>query len=189
MDEATIRCFLAINLPEKLKQSIAEYQQELKRLAPKVKWVKPQSIHITVKFLGNQPESVVDKVIANLHSLGDHARRFQLNIAGFGAFPSRNKPRVLWIGGSGQPHEHLYDMYRWIEEHLQPLGFEKEKKRFSPHLTLGRVKFPQNLDDLWAFVQENPFPPYSFEVQRVELMRSQLKPDGARYSVLHRFAF
>ncbi len=182
-----IRAFIAITLPDALKEAIEQYQAQLKALAPKVKWVRPNAIHITLKFLGEQSPQSMDNVVPALMDVQSTGRSFEMHVKGFGAFPNRRRPRVLWLGSAGEPHEHLYQLHRHIEERLEPLGFEREKRRFSPHLTLGRIKFPVNLDDLWKYVESHPFTPYTFSVNEFVLMRSELRRDGARYTPIHKY--
>ncbi len=184
----TIRCFVAIELPEKLKNDIDQYVTQLRPLAPKVKWVKAASMHITLKFLGNQPPTVVDAVIETLLTDLPDTPPFWLTVSGFGAFPNERRPRVFWLGIRSEPREPFYALQAAIEERLERMGIESEQRRFSPHLTLGRVKFPQDFTPLFDFAQRRPFPEFSFKVNRFVLMRSFLKPQGAEYRPLHVFS-
>ncbi len=182
-----IRSFVAIELPQELKERIDAYQRQLKPLCRDVKWVNSQSLHITLKFLGNQEAELVQRVQNNLANTTGVVQPFNLTIREFGAFPGKRQPRVLWLGVISQPHEPLYELFNFIENSLHGLGFQKEKRRFSPHLTLARVKRPSNFEALWRFVEKNPFEPFSFTVNEIVLMQSFLKPQGAVYKPIEKF--
>ena len=184
----TIRSFAAISLPENLKSKLEQYLLELKQIAPKVKWVRSESIHITLKFLGEQKSDLVDKVSMRLMDVPDSFSGISLSTGHFGAFPGEKRPRVFWLGINSTQMEKLLQLQRWVENELQVLGFEKEKRRFSPHLTLGRVKHPDDFSRLWKYAEENPFPELSFNVEEFYLMRSILKPTGAVYRPLQKYS-
>ncbi len=183
-----IRAFVAIELSEELKASLARLQ-ELIRLGSEsyVKWVDPQGMHLTLKFLGNIS---VDKVSAISEAIAEVARSvapFRLEITEFGAFPNTKAPRVAWVGFGGDL-ESLLRLQRGIDQALIPLGFPPEARAFSPHLTLGRVRdqaTPQErrrLGERVASLEVQGQP--SLYVDRVSLMRSQLTSKGAIYSRL-----
>jgi len=183
-DKETIRSFFAIELPAELKANITIYSNSLKELAPKVKWVKSSSLHITLKFLGEQSSQLVEQVVTSLIDLPHNIRPFNVKVSEFGSFPNPKNPRGFWLGvENGQ----LLNRFNQIEDRLLPLGFEKEKRRFSAHLTLGRVKFPQDFNDLWDFVENKLFTPFNFEVKQFVLMRSILKPSSAEYRVIQKY--
>ncbi len=183
-----IRSFAAISLPDYLKSEIESYVERLRETAPGVKWVKTESIHITLKFLGEQKSEVIDNVSTRLMNVPESFSGITLTSGQFGAFPDEKKPRVFWLGINSSEMEKLLQLQRWIENELQPLGFEKEKRRFSPHLTLGRVKHPEDFSGLWDHVQQNAFPEISFDVKEFYLMRSILKPAGAVYTPLQKYS-
>ncbi len=183
-----IRSFVAIELPEALKSRIASYQKQLKPLCPNTKWVNPQSLHITLKFLGEQEKDLIERVKQNLEYVQGVVQPFELTIQHFGAFPGKRNPRVLWLGVLSKPMEPLHQLFNFIENDLQGLGFAREKRRFSPHLTLARVKRPGRFDALWTFVQQEPFEPFSFEVTEIVLMQSFLKREGAEYRAIKTFS-
>ncbi len=184
----TIRCFVAIELPEELKNQIDRYLADLQPLAPKVKWVKARAMHITLKFLGNQTPAMVDAITESLMTGLPPTPDFRLTIAGFGAFPSERRPRVFWLGVRSEPREPLYALQAGIEERLELMGIEREQRRFSPHLTLGRVKFPQDFSQIFNFARQVPFQDFTFPVRKFVLMQSVLKPQGAEYHPLHVFS-
>lgn len=183
-----IRAFIAIELSEELKASLARLQELIKLGSESyVKWVDPQGIHLTLKFLGNIS---VDKVSAISEAIAEVARSvapFRLELTEFGAFPNTKAPRVAWVGLAGDL-ESLLRLQRGIDQALIPLGFPPEARAFSPHLTLGRVRdqaTPQErrrLGERVASLEVQGQP--SLYVDRVSLMRSQLTSKGAIYSRL-----
>lgn len=183
-----IRSFVAIELPKELKKRIDDYQRQLKPLCRHTRWVKSDSLHITLKFLGEQEADLIQRVQQNLEHVSGVFSPFQITIKEFGAFPGKRNPRVLWLGVISEPLQQLYQLFQFVENDLHGLGFPKEKRRFSPHLTLARVKQPGNFEALWKFVQNNPFEPFPFEVKEIVLMRSFLKPQGTEYKALAKFS-
>ncbi len=183
----TIRSFVAIELPDNIKNQIESYIFELRKFSPKQKWIKKESLHITLKFLGNQSPQKVENVIISLMPLGDHCKPFEIAIKNLGAFPNQHKPRVIWLGIKAVPSELFFQTHTWIEDQLDRIGFEKEQRKFSPHLTLARIKFPIDSSRLWEFVRENPFRAQSFYVNEIVLMRSILKSSGAEYSQIQKY--
>jgi len=183
-----IRSFIAIELPPALIDRIDSYQKELKPFTRHVRWVKPAALHVTLKFLGEREKPLIDRVQQNLQTVSGAFRPFALTVNQFGAFPGKRNPRVFWLGIKSEPLELLPDLFHFLENNLQGLGFAKETRRFSPHLTLARVKQPERFDDLWTFVQSHPFEPFRFNVREIVLMQSFLKPQGAVYKAIEKFA-
>ena len=181
------RCFIAISLPREILDQIGLYLQELKEISPRVRWVKPAAIHITLKFLAEQSEEVVKVVETELTGLGEVSPPFELSVVGTGCFPNKNRPRVFWLGLEHDARNSLFKVHEWIDRHLEPLGFEREKRRFSPHLTLGRVKEPSDHQNIYDHFVQNPYPPSKFTVQEVVFMRSELRPDGAKYTAIGKY--
>ncbi|MEJ2543430.1 MAG: RNA 2',3'-cyclic phosphodiesterase [Calditrichaceae bacterium] len=182
-----IRSFVAIELPDEIKSQIESYISELRKFAPKLKWVRKNSLHITLKFLGNQTPQKVENVIDTLLPLRDHCEPFEIQTKNIGAFPNQNRPRVIWLGIEAHPRELFFQAHGWIEEKMHDIGFEKEQRKFSPHLTLARIKFPTDLRELWNFVEEHSFPVQSISVKEIVLMRSILKPSGAEYRQIQKY--
>lgn len=184
----TIRSFIAIELPQELKERIEAYQKRLKPFTRRVRWVQATSLHITLKFLGEQEKNLIDRVEQNLLTVSGAFKPFSVTVNQFGAFPGKRNPRVFWLGIKSDPLESMFDLFHFLENNLQGLGFAKESRRFSPHLTLARVKAPERFDDLWDFVRDNPFEPYRFKVNEIVLMQSFLKPQGAVYKPIKKYA-
>ena len=134
-----VRTFIAIKLTPEIISNIGRVQEELKRTDAQVKWVEPDNIHLTLKFLGHVTPEELEKVkITTKETLGPFAP-FEMGVASLGAFPKIKYPRVIWVGidrGRGELKRIAFS----IEENLSKIGFAKEKRTFSHHLTLGRVK-------------------------------------------------
>lgn len=194
-----IRAFLAVELDENLRAAIEQVQRELRdRISrqlgrdARIQWVRPESIHVTVKFLGDIEEAFVDRIRHVLGPALADTSRFTVPAGGIGVFPNRDGPRVLWIGCAGGA-EQSEEAGRWrrlhqaVERALEPLGFAAEAKPFSPHLTLARVKDGERQVGkvlAQSGVFDRPLSCGSLVVGAIALMRSELKPAGAEYKRL-----
>ena len=183
-----IRSFIAIELPQNVKNGLAKLLSELgKTRHPFVKWVNPESIHLTLKFLGNIPF----KQVAEINSQGGDADRrelaFLLEVSELGAFPNPKRPRVLWVSIKGEI-DTLLSLQQNIDSALAPLGFAEEKRPFTPHLTLARLReraSPADREIFAELVMSTKFESsYPIDVETISLMRSQLTPEGAIYTRL-----
>ena len=185
---AMIRSFIAIDLPEATRQGLAAVQEQLRQSRAGVRWVKPSSIHLTLKFLGNiHLAQVEDIALAVAEEVRDQ-HPITLGAAGLGAFPSPRKPRVIWIGMEGEV-QRLTRIQSRVENALEPLGFVREKRPFRPHLTIGRVKDRRKLQALIDAMAELKIPEFdSFDVTEIILYKSDLRPTGAIYTKLHRMS-
>ena len=187
MNNNLIRCFIAISLPTNILDQIGSYLHQLKKISPTVRWAKVAGIHITLKFLAEQPEPTVKLIEKELLGISGVSQPFQLTVAGAGCFPNQKRPRVFWLGLEHDQNNSLIRLHDWIDTHLEPLGFEPEKRRFSPHLTLGRVKDQSGYRPVFDYFAQNPFLPMRFMVREITLMRSELRSEGAKYTPLYRY--
>lgn len=184
----SIRAFIAVELPGEVAPFLARLQDDLKKReqAP-VKWVDPESIHLTLKFLGNIDAGKVDAIAAAISEAAKGIGPLPLRLGAPGAFPNVRAPRVICVGLEGNT-EGLSALHRNIERALVPLGFPPEKRRFSPHLTLGRVRdqaAPNErrlLGEAVSSLKVETSP--AFEARAVSLMRSTLTREGALYDRL-----
>jgi RNA 2',3'-cyclic 3'-phosphodiesterase len=184
-----IRSFIAVDLPANVHQALAVLQQELQRVGAPVSWVKPDKIHLTLKFLGDISPERVTAIQAILHSIAAGTAPFRLQPLGCGAFPSLKQMRVVWVGLQGAS-EPLLNLQQAIEQALVPLGFAVEDRPFRAHLTLGRVRGRGHLYQLQqALLQRQSFQAEAFDVPDVVLYKSELRPEGARYTPLLRAVF
>ena len=183
-----IRSFIAIELPEEVRGGLARLRNELKRNEHKfVKWVNPDGLHLTLKFLGNIPSKRVTEIINAIEEVTQGVSAFHLEISGLGAFPSLRQARVFWVGIGGEVDK-LSKLQQNIDSALAVLGFAKEERSFVPHLTLARLRpgaSPLERRSFGELVDPTIFEDkYHIEVEAVSLMRSQLTPAGAVYTRL-----
>lgn len=184
-----MRLFIAIDINDAIKQRIRSLIADLRETLREVRWVNEDGIHITLKFLGEVDEEKAKAVAYSLEKVSSRFASMRISISHLGRFPERGSPRVFWIGAKEESGA-LRKLALNIEEEMEKIGFEKEKREFKPHITLGRVKryrkagkdFPVNWDD-----REVSFG--SFCAEHVFLMKSTLRPDGARYEKIGTFAF
>ena len=175
-----IRAFIAVAIDPEIVEKIAAAITEIKPRIAGVRWVAPGNFHITLKFLGSVDESTIDPIGELLCAHLRLFQRFTINAKGLGVFPGPRRPRVLWVGLSG---DHLVSLASRIESALQPLGFTPETRQFTPHLTIGRWReqapaIASLASDLKKW-QAHEFG--NFSVENVTLMQSVLRPDGAIY--------
>jgi 2'-5' RNA ligase len=178
-----MRTFIAIEIPPEVKSALAAFQSELRRIGANIGWSNPESIHLTLKFLGEVEEKLIVEIEKVCVDLAAEFQPFDLGLNGVGVFPNARKPRVLWAGLSGQL-ETTAKMHRLLNDRLTPLGFEREEKDFNPHLTVGRIKSDKKIRELLAAANAYPLPPLAFDVREILLMKSELLPTGARYTSL-----
>lgn len=185
-----VRCFVAIELPADVKRELASLSENLRDScrAP-VKWVEGEAMHLTLKFLGNVPASQIEEIRSAVASACTDTGPLRLHAAALGAFPSARNPRVVWVGLQGDA-EALGRLAERIDDSTASLGFARESRPFTPHLTLGRVRqeatTTQRASIAMALENATPANPEPFDVSQVSIMRSQLSPRGARYTCLGR---
>lgn len=176
-----IRTFVCIEIPESLKEQIAALQRELRPKGAQVSWTKPENIHLTIKFLGDVAQPKVETVRRAVERAAASVAQFEVEIAGAGCFPSLRSPRVLWVGLSGLPAA-LKQLQASVEDELAREGFSREPKKFSPHLTIARIRSPHGAGLLAEELVARGFEPASFTAREVIVMRSDLKPTGSVYT-------
>ncbi len=179
----TIRSFIAIKIPEHIQEKLAGIQEKLKQADAYISWVNPENIHLTLKFLGNIQEKQVPDIIAVLNESVKTVAAFQLQIGYAGAFPNLRFPRVIWVGVTDDEQDSLKTLQEDLESRLTRLGFESEKSRFQPHLTLGRVRSQKNRSSLLRAIESmTNIWVGEIPVNAMYLIRSELKPAGAEYT-------
>ena len=187
MKEKNIRSFIAIPLPTSVQQTLESWAGQIKqRQKSGVKWVNTSNLHLTLKFLGEiQPVQVATIHQEMLKTAADFTD-FTFDLQGIGAFPGLNKPRVIWAGIKAPPQ--LQEIYQDLEDRLFQLGFPREERPFSPHLTLGRVERTASQTEiahLSAILREpNHAALTGVAVSALHLYRSDLRPAGPVYTLL-----
>lgn len=181
-----VRSFIAIELPEEIRQALSTLQSRMKTPDQTwVKWVDPSGIHLTLKFLGNVAVSRLDEIIRAMREASEGIPPFHLKVRGLGVFPSPGRVQVAWVGLEGEI-DRLNQLQQRIEANLAQLGFARESRAFTPHLTLARVRDRATGEERQAFGQvitSDSFEAgHGFDVSAVCLIKSQLTREGAVYT-------
>ncbi len=178
-----MRLFIAVNLAEAVRRQLWDATAALRRAETAVKWVGVDGLHLTVKFLGDVDAARVRDITATLDAALAGHRAFPLDLNGFGAFPSLERPSVVWAGCERTAALEL--VYHDVEAACERLGFPLEVRAFQPHITLGRVRRGKRVTDL-AGLLTGLAVAATDHVETVDLMESTLGPEGPRYAVRHR---
>lgn len=173
-----VRCFIAIPLPQATRTAIEHLQTRLRSTFHDIRWVRPDNLHLTLRFLGEQPEDSLEKLGDLMLSVGVSSGSFPLTFSGIGAFPSWHHGRVVWLGI--QEPELVSQLYRKLSAGLLQLGIPKEPRPFHPHLTLGRCRRLLALPPLPDQLRCQSVT--GCRVDRLVLYRSHLTPHGARHT-------
>ena len=202
--EEIMRVFVALDIDEEIRRRIAEFVAEVRDLAPEVRWAAPESLHVTLKFIGEKPDRVVAEIEKALGLV--RAESFEISIRGCGFFPTAKAARVFWVGI--EAGERLAQLAGKIEGSLMGIGIAKEERAFSPHLTLARGgarigsgsgapgrRSGDRVNQRFARLQrwlgeraERASPDFgTMAAREFFLYRSQLSPTGSRYSKIARF--
>jgi len=190
--QETIRSFIAIQLTDDARGALAQLQGELKNILPPntVRWTAPKNIHLTLHFLGDIETNQLEPISRTVQEVSLNHTPLSLDLANLGCFPNTRRPRVVWVGLSGE-----IDALAYIQQQLgkalkASIGFQPESRKYSPHLTIGRVKkgvTQQGLRELGRSL-ENEIPRVgrlsSLPVDFIHFIRSDLKPDGPVYTSL-----
>ena len=178
----TLRAFIAIPLPAKIIDLAADLQSRLKSTGLKMRWVRLQGIHLTLKFLGEIPESRIEDLAGAMDRAASGFGVVNLAAQGLGVFPGIKRPRVVWLGIGGQTDQ-LAQLHDGLDAALEPLGFDREKRPFRAHLTLARAKGRIDARMLLDAVQTHgAYPAEPFDAQQLVLYQSDLRPQGAVYT-------
>jgi 2'-5' RNA ligase len=182
-----MRTFIAIDLPEEIKAALSEIQKQLKSTAADVKWVAPENIHLTLKFLGERDNKKVEAITQILETAAAETKSYRINITSLGAFPTQTSPRVIWVGiqqGDAETKK-IADI---LEKMICEVGIPKEDRPFSSHITIGRTrsslgreKLVQELNHLDGTLAGKNL---SFTVEKITLYKSTLTPKGPIYEAL-----
>ncbi|MBS1262062.1 MAG: RNA 2',3'-cyclic phosphodiesterase [Calditrichaeota bacterium] len=183
-----MRAFIALELPDLLKRRLAEVRRGLECTDAKVKWVRPEAMHLTVRFLGDIDERQAEALARAVRDEAAHwSGPIRLAVGGLGAFPNRRNPRVIWVGTGAHPG--LHALAERMERAAVAAGLAPAKRRFSAHLTLGRVKYIERGDPLLDRLRSVQVETFHYEVGALALIESELAPDGPRYTPVERVEF
>jgi RNA 2',3'-cyclic 3'-phosphodiesterase len=183
-----LRCFIAIGIPAQLQRNIGECIAILKKHDADIKWVTPENLHLTLKFLGNTPDGLLPKIRESLAFVVSTYEPFYIKLYGTGVFPNKKYPRVIWAGL--QDADGMKDLQEKVERSMAFLGFKGDDREFNPHLTLGRVRSQGKMillvRELESF-EKNEFG--IVPVDRILVMKSELTPKGPEYTCLYDIPF
>jgi 2'-5' RNA ligase len=182
-----MRAFIAIELPREIKDSLVQLQDKLKSSSADVKWVEPNNIHLTLKFLGEIEDERLGRINSILENIAENKIPFHASISSIGAFPRISSPRVIWAG-IDEGDKETKEIVKILEERIEKLGIPKEDRAFSSHITIGRRRSGLNIDKLSQSLKtlENDFAKRNlgFNVTKITLFNSTLTPKGPIYEVL-----
>lgn len=178
---SSVRAFLAIPLPQQLKDAVKTLQRNLRTQIPDARWVRPENLHLTLHFFGDVEQETLEKIKVSVLSVKGCKRPFPVEVKGLGAFPNWHRPRILWLGL--EPKDQLRQLHENCREQLQQAGLVTESRPYSPHLTIGRLRQGKpcltDLNELSASIGGELVG--RFSVDRLILFESRLHSDGAEH--------
>jgi 2'-5' RNA ligase len=181
-----MRCFIAINLNESIRNEIASAIEGLSSWMWDVKWVPAENLHVTLRFLGEMSDTLADRIRGELAEIAKRHGCLDLSFRGAGVFPDMKRPRVIWIDLFHGPELNI--LKEEIDNSLVSCGIQRENRQFSPHLTIGRVRSLRGKEFLLEAVEALKDKDFgNIRADKVSLMKSDLKPAGAQYSVIAEF--
>ena len=183
-----MRLFVAIELPEDIREELVAVEEKLKNFF-KAKWVAKDTIHLTLKFLGDVEEKMLEDIKKTVSEISQKNHRFDLTLKDTGGFPNLEMPRVLWIGVE-QGKKNTMGVMEQLEKELTKFGIKPEKREKSPHITIGRVKgLAQRDTKKKEDIHKLTYKSRVFRADAVSLIQSVLTPSGAVYTVLGQYLF
>ena len=179
-----MRLFVAVGFPDDVRTALGGVQDRLEPVPLPVRWVRRDALHLTLKFLGETSEADTERAGDVVADVAMRWPPMLLELGGVGTFPARGGPRVIWMGV--RQDRTLLGLQSDLEASLDRVGFERDTKRFRPHVTLGRVRRPMKTDQRRALARagETENTRVRVRVDRVDVMESRLAPGGARYRVV-----
>lgn len=182
------RTFVALELPDAVRNTLRRRIERLVRMIPEVRWVDPAGIHVTLAFLGELDDMRLETASQAAATVAGVHAPFSLRLAGLGTFSSARAPRVIWVGLAGETAQ-LLSLQAAVADDLASRGFPREERPFSPHLTLARIKKPLSGDAnaTLARVRHEPPPDATWQASAIAVMKSELLRPAARYTALSRW--
>jgi 2'-5' RNA ligase len=178
-----VRSFIALELSDEARVELARIEEALKKSDANVKWVKPESVHLTLKFLGYIDEEKIAPISEKIEKIASGISPFDIALSGIGVFPSWRQARVIWVGIE-EGAENVKTLAGQVEEAMAREGFEKEERSFRSHLTLGRVRSPKNKEKLEKEALSIEVKPAKSHISKIILFKSDLSQKGAVYTPL-----
>jgi len=180
-----MRAFIAIELSDELRSTLAQIQSHLEYSGAGVKWTEKENIHLTLKFLAEIDEKKLEQIKNILDEIGKLSKSFEISIKDIGAFPNIDYPRVIWVGLDKGSLD-AKTLAEKIDEELSKIGLEKGSRPFAAHLTIGRARSPKNKDALCEKIKDLQLTTYSLQlISSITLYKSTLTPKGPIYTKLH----
>ena len=184
-----IRNFIAVDIPDEIKDKIAEIQMELQPILPKVSWVKPSNIHLTLKFLGDVAPEQIPSIEDVIRRTVEDQQPFNMEIGSIGAFKNFSQPKVLWIGVTTNATP-IAKLAESLDSTLNCRSFPKEGRKFIPHLTIARIRNRISLTEFVSYFDAYDQMDYvPIHVKQISLIKSQLNSEGAVYTKLQTVQF
>lgn len=178
-----IRSFIALDIGDEVRKNLSELIDDLKNTRADIRWAKPGSIHLTLKFLGDIPPDDVDRIESAIKKASHDFEPFKIEVKGLGVFPSIKRPRIIWTGLI-EPAGTLKRLAKSIENKCAKRGYKPEKRPFKAHLTIGRVRSLKGIDALKGKIEAGAeLELGAFKADSIALFKSDIKPGGAVYTV------
>ncbi|HEV3203129.1 MAG TPA: RNA 2',3'-cyclic phosphodiesterase [Gemmataceae bacterium] len=183
---ARIRTFIGVEIGKTIRERAVALQEILARASTEVKWVEPENLHVTLLFLGEVEDREVARVCKIVADCAQNERAFPMTVATVGCFPNPHRPRIVWIG-IGEGAQALCRIHDAMELPLLELGYRREERRYTPHITLGRVKSDRPPDQFSsALAKKAGWQGGDITVTEILIMSSELTPQGPKYTILGR---
>ena len=186
MEDNLIRTFLAVPLPNEVKGKKNMFFSTIDQSKVQINWIKSQNLHLTLKFIGYTPENLFGEIVSDLSEIFKNQKPFSISVKDTGCFPSPERPSTLWMGIDGNTNP-LKNLVLNIENTMEKLGFPRAGKKFYPHITIARIKYPQKLTpDIQIFLKSH-YDPIDLTNDRVQFLASELLKTGTLYSTIKSF--
>lgn len=181
-----MRLFIALELDDEIRAEIFEEIKYLKSHFPKIRWVNPENLHITLKFLGDVEENDIEDICAAIDTVTENREGFSLEVVNLGCFPDMKYPRIVWAG-CGEGSAYAADLVKALDDELKDLGFKPENHKYTPHITIGRVKQPSFAKGIETIISDAPRIEFGFlDISNITLFMSELKKTGPVYSPIYK---
>ena len=172
MEDNLIRTFLTVPLPNEVKGKKNMFFSTIDQSKVQINWIKSQNLHLTLKFIGYTPENLFGEIVSELSEIFKNQKPFSISVKDTGCFPSPERPSTLWMGIDGNTNP-LKNLVLNIENTMENLGFPRSYKKFYPHITIARIKYPQKLTpDIQIFLKSH-YDPIDLTIDRVQFLASE----------------